>query len=113
MKRELADLEKQISESEASADRRRNRDRHGAAGASQIALVKRELEQMLDYKRRDLRNLEEGSGGVEDGKSLKSVREDLEMVKEQVDALEQHLRRREDVLREVLEEVAQEKQGRR
>lgn len=113
LKRELAELEKQINDSEASAEKRRNRDRHGASGASQIALVKRELEQMLDYKRRELRSLEEGSGSIEAGKSLKAVRDDLDMVKEQVDGLEQHLRRREAVLREVLDEAAQEKATRR
>jgi septal ring factor EnvC (AmiA/AmiB activator) len=109
LKRELADLEKQIADAEESAEKRRNRDRHGAAGASKIALVKRELEQMLDYKRKELRSLEEGSGSIETGKSLKAVRDDLDMIKEQVDALEQHLRRREEVLRNVLNEVEAEK----
>ncbi|KAI5814257.1 actin cytoskeleton-regulatory complex protein END3-domain-containing protein [Pyronema omphalodes] len=108
LKRELADLEKQIADAEAAAEKRRNRDRHGASGASTIALVKRELEQMLDYKRRELRNLDEGTG-LEAGKSLKSVRDDLDMVKEQVDALEGHLRRREAVLQQVLAEIEDEK----
>jgi prefoldin subunit 5 len=112
LKKELADLEKRIANAEEAADKRRNRDRHGASGASQVALVKRELEQMLDYKRRELRSLDEGSGNVEAGKGLKSVRDDLDMVKEQVDALEQHLRRREEVLEEVLREVEEEKSRR-
>jgi prefoldin subunit 5 len=112
LKKELADLEKRIANAEEAADKRRNRDRHGASGASQVALVKRELEQMLDYKRRELRSLDEGSGSVEAGKGLKSVRDDLDMVKEQVDALEQHLRRREEVLEEVLREVEEEKSRR-
>ena len=109
MKRELADLEKKIADAETSAEKRRNSDRHGATGASQVALVKRELEQMLEYKRRELRSLEEGSGSVVTGKSLKTVREDLDMVKEQVDALEGHLHRREEVLQDVLRQVQEEK----
>lgn len=109
LKRELADLEKQIADAEISAEKRRNRDRHGASGASQIALVKRELEQMLEYKRNELRALDEGSGSVEVGKSFKAVRDDLDIIREQVDALEQHLRRREEVLQKVLREVEEEK----
>jgi len=68
---------------------------------------------MLEYKRNELRALDEGSGSVETGKSLKAVRDDLDMVKEQVDALEQHLRRREEVLQEALREVEEEKSTRR
>lgn len=111
LKRQLADLEKQIADAEAAAEKRRNRDRHGAAGASGVALVKRELEQMLDYKRRELRGLEEGGPSIEQGKSLKSVRDDLDMIKDQVGALEQHLSRREEVLRGLLDEVEAERRS--
>lgn len=111
LKRELADLEAKIAEAEKAAEKRRNRDKYGAGGST-AALVKRELEQMLDYKRRTLRDLEEGGSGAKNGGSLKSVRDDLDMVKEQVDALEQHLRGREEVLQGLYREIEEEK-GRR
>lgn len=100
LKRQLADLEEKIDKAEkASQNRRENK----------TALVKKELEMMLDYKRRELRELEEGGASVEGGKSIKVVREDLEMVRQQVDALEQHLRSREDVLRGLQAEIEGEK----
>lgn len=71
--------------------------------------MKRELEQMLDYKRRTLRDLEDGGGSAKGGADLKSVREDLEMVRMQVDAVEQHLREREGILQGVLDEIEEEK----
>ncbi|KAH8155356.1 uncharacterized protein LAJ45_00366 [Morchella importuna] len=108
LKRELADLETKIAEAEAAAEKRRNRDKYGSSG-SKAALVKRELEQMLDYKRRTLRDLEDGGGSAKGGADLKSVREDLEMVRMQVDAVEQHLREREGVLQGVLDEIEEEK----
>lgn len=112
LKRELADLEAKISQAEAAAEKRRNRDKYGSGGST-AALVKRELEQMLDYKRRTLRDLEEGgSQSKNGGAGLKGVRDDLDMVKEQVDALEQHLRSRDDILQGLYREIEEEK-GRR
>ncbi|RPA94471.1 hypothetical protein L873DRAFT_1814273 [Choiromyces venosus 120613-1] len=108
LKRELAELETKIAETEAAAEKRRNRDKFGGGGSG-AALVKRELEQMLDYKRRTLRELEEGGGLAKSGANLKGVREDLEMVREQVNALEQHLKSREDVLAGLLREIEEEK----
>lgn len=108
LKRELAELEAKITETEAAAEKRRNRDKYGAGG-SKAALVKRELEQMLDYKRRTLRELEEGGGLAKNGANLKSAREDLEMIREQVNTLEQHLKTREGVLVGLLGEAEDEK----
>lgn len=115
LKRELADLEKKISDAESASEKRRNRDRHGASGSSKIALVRRELEQMLEYKRRQLRELDDAESGgsgnrtSEAVKSLKSARDDLEVMKEQVDALEQHLKRRQSALGDLLQEIEEEK----
>lgn len=107
----MADLETKLAEAEAAADKRRNRDKYGSSG-SKAALVKRELEQMLDYKRRVLRDLEEGGSQSKGGASLKSVRDDLDMVRQQVDALEQHLRGREEVLQDLYQEIEDEKNRR-
>jgi len=83
-------------------------------GASKQALVKRELEQMLDYKRQQLRELDDATkeSGKTGGASLSSLREDLDMVRQQVDALESHLRSREEVLATVKAEIEQEKASR-
>ncbi|KAL7266731.1 endocytosis defective-related protein [Rhizina undulata] len=108
LKRQLADLESKIAETEAAAERRRNRGKYGAGG-SKAALVKREVEQMLEYKRRELRELDEVGGNSKAGANLNSVREDLEMVKEQVEALDGHLRKREEVLQDLMREVEEEK----
>jgi len=64
---------------------------------------------MLDYKRRTLRELEEGGGLAKSGANLKGVKEDLEMVREQVNSLEQHLKSREDVLAGLLREIEEER----
>jgi len=64
---------------------------------------------MLDYKRRTLRELEEGGGLAKNGANLKGVKDDLEMVREQVNSLEQHLKSREDVLAGLLREIEEER----
>jgi len=111
LKRQLADLEKKIEETEAAAASRRDRSKHGAMGASKQALVKRELEQMLEYKRQQLRELDDAAkdSGKAGGASLGSLREDLDMVRQQVDALESHLRGREEVLVALKAEIELEK----
>lgn len=111
LKRELTDLEAKIAEAEKAADKRRNRDKYGSGGST-APLVKRELEQMLEYKRRALRDLEEGSSQSKGGTTLKSVRNDLDMVREQVDGLEQYLKGREEILQGLYREIEEEK-GRR
>ena len=59
-------------EAEAASSKRSGRSADGSRN-SKAALVRRELEQMLDYKRRELRDLEEGKGSVQGGASLASV----------------------------------------
>jgi len=107
LKRELAQLEQKISEAESAAERR-DRTKYGGGG-SKAALVKRELEQMLDYKRRELRNLDEGGGDIKSGAGVKNARADLDMVREQVQALEQHLKTREEVLAQLQSEIEDER----
>ncbi|KAI0160991.1 actin cytoskeleton-regulatory complex protein [Hypoxylon sp. FL1284] len=112
LKRQLQELEDRAAKVEADAERRR-----GNAGKrdSTPALVKRELEQLLDYKRRALRDLEEG--GANDGKKsggggLRGIADDLATVREQVDGLEAHLASRSQVLEQLRREVEDEKAGR-
>ncbi|KAK1836918.1 actin cytoskeleton-regulatory complex protein END3 [Podospora conica] len=106
LKKQLAELDEKMAKVEEAAARKR-----GGKRDSKPALVKRELEQLLDYKRKELRDLEEGGGKSRAGASLKSVQEDLQTVREQVDGLEAHLRSRQQVLEQLRREVEDEKVG--
>ena len=68
---------------------------------SKPALVKRELEQLLEYKRRQLRDLELGEGEAKEGAGLKGMQDEIQTVREQVDGLESHLRSRQEALEEL------------
>lgn len=107
LKKQLSELEAKIEKVEAASA-----NRHGGRRDTKPALVKRELEQLLDYKRRELRDLESGEGKSKVGASLKGVSDEIETVKEQVDGLEAHLRSREQVLAELRQEIEIEKSGR-
>ena len=96
LKKQLRELEEKMAKVEEQAKRRR--ERGGRREDSRPALVKRELELLLDYKRRELRDLEKGEGGVKEGQGLKSMADEIETVREQVDGLQEHLRKREGVL---------------
>ncbi|KAM0563473.1 hypothetical protein ACHAPJ_001194 [Fusarium lateritium] len=106
LKRKLQDLEDKMKKVEDIAERRK-----GGKRDSKPALVKKELDQLLEYKRRELRELEEGTGKSAAGGSLKSIQEDLQTVREQVEGLETHLRTREQVLGEIRREIESEKTG--
>ncbi|KAK3187385.1 endocytosis defective- protein [Lecanicillium sp. MT-2017a] len=104
LKRKLQDLDDKIRKVEEIAERRK-----GGKRDSKPALVKKELDQLLDYKRRELRELEEGTGKSAEGSGLKSVSEDLQTVREQVEGLETHLRTRQEVLQKLQQEIEDEK----
>jgi len=107
LKKQLAELEERMAKVEEAANRRA-----GGKRESKPALVKRELEQLLDYKRKELRDLEQGTGKARAGSTLKSVSEDLQTVREQVEGLETHLRSRQQVLEQLRREIEDEKTGR-
>ena len=94
-------------------DAQRRRDRGGRREDSRPALVKRELEQMLDYKRRELRDLENGEGAAKTGQGLEHFQDEISMVKEQVDGLREHLRKREAALQGLRDQIEAEKVGAR
>jgi hypothetical protein len=110
LKKQLRELEEKIAKVEEAAKRRR--ERGGRREDSRPALVKRELEQMLDYKRRELKDLELGEGTAKTGQSLKAVSEEIATVKEQVDGLQDHLKRREQVLQDLRDQIEAERTSR-
>lgn len=108
LKKQLQELDEKIKKVEEGVERRK-----GGKRDSKPALVKRELEQLLDYKRKQLRDLEEGNGaGAGGGSSLKGISDDLATVKEQVDGLEAHLSSRRQVLDSLRREIDDEKASR-
>jgi len=108
LRRQLQDLEEKIQKVEADVERKK-----GGKRDSKPALVKRELEQLLDYKRKQLRDLEEGNNkGAGGGSNLKSISDDLQTIREQVDGLESHLRSRQSVLEQLRREIEDEKASR-
>lgn len=104
LKRQLADVESKIQKVEDMAERHR-----GGKRDSKPALVKKELDQLLDFKRGQLRELEDGTGRGAAGGSLKSISDDLQTVREQVEGLENHLRTRGQVLSDLQREIDAEK----
>ncbi|KAF3766789.1 actin cytoskeleton-regulatory complex protein END3 [Cryphonectria parasitica EP155] len=107
LKKQLHDLEAKIEKLESSAEIRATGKRE-----SKPALVKRELEQLLDYKRKQLRDLEQGNGQASGGGGLKGIQDDLQTVKEQVEGLESHLSSRNQVLEQLRREIEDEKASR-
>lgn len=107
LKKQLQEVEAKIERVEESAKRRRG----GRREESKPALVKRELELLLEYKRKEVRNLEKGEGRSKDGEGLKSVEKEIQTIREMVEGLEGHLRTREGVLEDIRREIEGEKRG--
>ncbi|MCJ1378944.1 endocytosis defective- protein [Xylographa soralifera] len=103
LKKELGELVAKIERVEGLAAERGGKG--GRRESSKAALVRRELEQMLDYKRRELRLLEGGEGRVKVGEAVRALGEEVQSVREQVEGLEGHLRGREGVLEGLKREV--------
>ena len=108
LKKQLKELEDKIDRVESQAKKRSG----GRRDDSKPALVKRELEQLLDYKRRQLRDLETGEGRAKGAQSLKGIVDDIATVREQVEGLDAHLKRREDVLNDLRRQIEDEKASR-
>lgn len=109
LKRQFTDLEDKIAKIENSAKGRETRRREGRD--SKPALVKRELESLLEYKRKELRELELGEGRSKEGKGIREVEGELKGLRELVEGLEQHWRGRESVLEGIRREIEEVKRG--
>ncbi|KAI1660881.1 actin cytoskeleton-regulatory complex protein END3 [Daldinia decipiens] len=108
LKKQLQEIEDRMAKVEADANARRG----GGKRDTKPALVKRELEQLLDYKRRELRDIEEGKGKAKTGSNLRVVEDDLQTVRAQIEGLEAHLSSRMQVLDQLRREIEDEKAGR-
>jgi hypothetical protein len=89
LKRELTDLENQIERAQEAADRRKK----GVEdyGSSKSALIRRELEQLLDYKERQLQRLRTGDLSNESNPTdLAASNEEIDLISQQVKSLQEH-----------------------
>jgi len=109
LKRQLKEMEEKIERAEKEASKRQG---SGGRRETKPALVKRELEMLLDYKKKDLRDLENGEGKYRNGTNISGLSDDIQSLKEQVEGLESHLRERERVLDDLKAQIAQEKASR-
>lgn len=104
LKKQLAELEEKIKVNEAASANHSTERRD-----TKPALVKRELEKLLDYKRNVLRDLERGVFQAKAGTNLKGIGDEIAVVMEQVDRLDAHLNSRRQVLAELEQEIEREK----
>jgi actin cytoskeleton-regulatory complex protein END3 len=113
--RELHELEAQHDAAVAAAERRRKQRSEGGGptqpGKTNWTLVKREAQQLLEYKQRQYVEMNSEGAAKESG-DLKRLREDLALVGEQVEGLETHLRKREAELENLRREIETEKSSR-
>src|SRR5271156_5915819 len=113
--RELHELEAQHEAAMAAAERRRKQRSEGGGptqpGKTNWTLVKREAQQLLEYKQRQYVEMNSEGAAKESG-DLKRLREDLALVGEQVEGLETHLRKREAELESLRREIETEKSSR-
>lgn len=113
--RELRDIESQREAAQASADRRRQQRSEGGSqrqpGKTNWTLIKREAQQLLEYKQRQYVDLNSEKASAAGG-DLKRLQDDLALIAEQVEGLEAHLRKRDTELDNLRREVENEKAGR-
>ena len=113
--RELHELEAQHDAAVAAAERRRKQRAEGGGptqpGKTNWTLVKREAQQLLEYKQRQYVEMNSEGAAKESG-DLKRLREDLALVGEQIEGLETHLRKREAELEGLRREIETEKSNR-
>jgi len=113
--RELHELEAQHDAAVAAAERRRKQRAEGGGptqpGKTNWTLVKREAQQLLEYKQRQYVEMNSEGAAKESG-DLKRLREDLALVGEQIEGLETHLRKREAELEGLRREIETEKSRR-
>ncbi|ODQ66087.1 hypothetical protein NADFUDRAFT_51356 [Nadsonia fulvescens var. elongata DSM 6958] len=106
LKRQLADLENLILKSEKEAA---NTKKYGSSYAtSRSALIKRELEQLLEFKERQLDSLRNDNGNDNSKvRELSEANDDIEMIQQQIDALEEHYANKKRELDSLLRQIEQ------
>ena len=73
--------------------------------------MKREAQQMLEYKQKQYVELNQ-EGGNKSGNDVGRLRDDLSLVRDQIEGLEAHLRKRQTELDSLRQQIEQEKTSR-
>lgn len=103
LKRQLADLDDLIQKAEQSSNRRKKGIED--FGSSKSALVRRELEQLLEYKEKQLLKLRNNSAGASDNSDYSSISETIDMLSQQVESLQEHHTRKSKELEDLRQAV--------
>lgn len=109
LKRQLADMEDLIKKAEAATDRRKRGIED--FNSSKTGLIKRELEQLLAYKEKQLLSLRNGSlkkGGSSsdaENRSLQDSQEEIDLLSDQIDSLKGHYAKRAKELETLRQQV--------
>jgi hypothetical protein len=103
LKRQLADLEKQVTEAERVSEQRKK----GTLdyGSSRSTLIRRELEQLLDYKEKQLERLRSGKSD-DKAVDLSQSSEEVELIAQNVTTLQEHRKKKEEELAELKRQLA-------
>lgn len=104
LKRELEDLEKQIKRAEEAAERRKKGVEDYSSSRS--GLIKRELEQLLDWKEQQLQRLRSGAAPSDSARDLASAKEEVQLIGAQIQSLQEHLSKKEKELSDLKAKVA-------
>lgn len=96
LRRELADLTSRLEKVEKA------KSENLSQGSSNAAVIRRELEALLDYKQTVLAQPENTSSL----KDANNTKEEVDMIAEQLDALREHLKTRESELQAVRQQIA-------
>ncbi|KAK9371317.1 actin cytoskeleton-regulatory complex protein END3-domain-containing protein [Lipomyces kononenkoae] len=108
LRRQLAELESQLEKADAAAKRRKD-DARTKAENTKIGLVRTQLEQLYDYKRRQLRKLRSGDIDNDPAVNLTAMKQEIEVLKQQVDLFEDYCNRKQSDLNQLYAEIEREK----
>lgn len=113
--RELNELDQQHESATTAAERRRKQKQENGGsrqpGKTNWTLIKREAQQMLEYKQKQYVELNNEQGNKA-GNDLNRLRDDLSLVRDQIEGLETHLRKRQTDLDNLRREIEHEKTSR-
>ncbi|KAJ8099114.1 actin cytoskeleton-regulatory complex protein END3-domain-containing protein [Lipomyces tetrasporus] len=108
LRRRLTELESQLEKADAAAKRRKE-DSRIQTESSKVGLVRTQLEQLYDYKRRQLRRLRSGDNDIHVDVNLTGMKQEIEVLKQQVELFDDYCNRKQSELNQLYAEIEREK----